>query len=431
MNTRRLFLIGFLLVMAFVLVACGGAEETPPVSEPEPTEAPAEPTEAPEPTAAPAEPTEEPQPEVAAEPVPGVTDDSIVLGMTNAESGPVSAIGIPLSRGLVAYFNWINEQGGVHGRQIQFLVEDDQYNPSNTVAVTRKLVEEDGVFAIVRPLGTGPGASVIDYLVENEVPVVGIASGSSLWSDPHKPTYFGIQPTYALEGRLMAQYALDVLGAERIGVFFQNDAFGKEGADSFVAALAERGVEPVVNVPYEATETDFSSHALALQEADPDLVFVYAIVVPASSLLTEAQKNGFEPTWLMTYVLADPILPFLAGEAAEGAQAGAWIVDPLNAPEAQQYRDVLAQEYPEEIPGGYSLSSWAVGEIIVEALNRAGPDLTREEFVAALESLQDFSTGLTPAFSYSADDHQGIKQMAIVELQGGVWIPVTDFFGEE
>jgi len=408
-----------LWIVAFVLAACAPAATPTPTAAPSPTPAPATPT--PPPPA----PTPTPTPKV-----PGVTADTIRLGMICALSGPVSTIGKPLARGMEAYFRWVNDQGGIHGRKIDLRIEDDQYNPANTVAAAKKLVEQDEVFAIVRPLGTATTAAILDYTIEKGVPVVGVASGSSLWSKPFKKTVFGIQPTYELEGRLMAKYAVEELKAKRIAVFYQNDAFGKEGAESFVAALKARGIEPVAMVPYEVTEKDFSAHALKLQQANPDLVFVYAIQVPAASLLKEAQKIGFKPKWLMTYVLADPILLALAGDAAEGVYAGAWLVDPENAPEAAKYREVLTKYFPDEKPGGYSISSYAVAEIIVEALKRAGPDLTREKFIAALESLKNFTTGLTPPFSYSETDHQGVKQIAIVQVQKGRWVPVTGFFGE-
>lgn len=410
---------GFRLLLLMVLVAAACAPAATPTPTATPPPAPPSPT--------PVPPTATPTP---APKVPGVTADTIRLGMICALSGPVSTIGKPLARGIEAYFKWINDQGGIHGRKIQFIVEDDQYNPANTVAAAKKLVEQDEVFAIVRPLGTATTAAILDYTIEKGVPVVGVASGSSLWSKPFKKTVFGIQPTYELEGRLMAKYAVEELKAQRIAVFYQNDAFGKEGADSFVAALKARGIEPVAMVPYEVTEQNFSAHALKLQQANPDLVFVYAIQVPAASLLKEAQKLGFRPKWLMTYVLADPILLALAGEAAEGAYAGAWLVDPENAPEAAKYREVLTKYFPDEKPGGYSISSYAVAEIVVEALKRAGPDLTREKFIAALESLKNFTTGLTPPFSYSETEHQGIKQIAIVQVQKGKWVPVKEFFGE-
>ncbi len=407
-----------LLMVAMFAAACVPPAAPTPTATPPPAPPTATPTLAPTAT-----PTPAPK-------VPGVTADTIRLGMICALSGPVSTIGKPLARGMEAYFRWVNDQGGIHGRKIQLIIEDDQYNPANTIAAAKKLVEQDEVFAIVRPLGTATTAAILEYTIEKGVPVVGVASGSSLWSKPFKKTVFGIQPTYELEGRLMAKYAVEELKVKRVAVFYQNDAFGKEGAESFVAALRARGIEPVAMVPYETAERDFSAHALKLQQANPDLVFVYAIQVPAASLLKEAQKIGFRPKWLMTYVLADPILLALAGDAAEGVYAGAWLVDPANAPEAAKYREVLAKYFPDENPGGYSISSYAVAEIIVEALKRAGPDLTREKFIAALESLKDFTTGLTPPFSYSETEHQGIKQIAVVQVQKGQWAPVTGFFGE-
>lgn len=361
----------------------------------------------------------------------GVTGEAIRVGMIAAMTGPVSTIGVPLYRGLDAYFRWLNEQGGIHGRKIELLIEDDQYLPANTVAAARKLVEQARVFALVRTLGTPTTAAILDYVTERRVPLVGIASGSSLWLRPFREYVFGIQPTYTTEGRLMARYAVEELKAQRIAVFYQNDAFGKEGMEAFVKVLRERyRLEPVALVPYEAADRDFSAHALALRRANPDLVFVYAITVPAASLLKEAQRLGLRTKWLMTYVLADPVLLQLAGPAAEGIYAGAWLVDPATAPEAETYRRALARYYPGEVPGGYSLSSWAVGEVVAEALRRAGRNLTRRGFLIALETLRGYSTGLTPPVDYSPTDHEGIKQIAIVQAQKGRWVTVKPFFGE-
>ncbi|GAB5601666.1 ABC transporter substrate-binding protein [Thermus sp. FJN-A] len=361
----------------------------------------------------------------------GVGPDTIRLGMIAAMTGPVATIGVPLFRGMDAYFRWLNAQGGIHGRRVELLIEDDQYLPANTVAVARKLVERDQVFALVRTLGTPTTAAIMDYVTQQRVPLVGIASGASLWLRPFREYIFGIQPTYTTEGKLMARYAVEELGARRIAVFYQNDAFGKEGMEAFTRVLRERyRLEPVALVPYEAADRDFSAHALALRRANPDLVFVYAIVVPASSLLREAQRIGLRPKWLMTYVLADPVLLQLAGPAAEGIYAGAWLVDPATAPEAETYRQALRRYYPGEEPGGYSLSSWATGEVVAEALRRAGRNLQRRGFLLALETLKGFTTGLTPALEYSPTDHEGIKQIAIVRAERGRWVTVKPFFGE-
>lgn len=364
--------------------------------------------------------------------VPGVTADTVTIGMPVALSGPVSAIGIPLARGAEAYFRWVNEQGGVHGRRIRLLLEDDRYIPSETLAVTRKLVERDEVFAIFRPLGTPTGAAILDYLVEREVLVVAPASGSSLWIYPFKRNYFNIQPVYFFEGGIMGKWALQVLKARRVAVFYQNDSYGKEGRDGFLQHLRLNGVQPVADVPYEPGETSFTAHAVRLRRANPDLVFMYAIPVPAASLLREAARVGLRTRYLMSYVLADPIMFRLAGDFMEGVQAGAWLVDPEDpGPAASAYRARLRAAFPGEVPGGYSISSDASAALFVEGLRRAGREMTRDRFIEAMETIRNFTAGeLTPPFSYSARDHSGIRALAMVEARKGKWVTLRPFFSE-
>ncbi len=364
--------------------------------------------------------------------VPGVTADTVTIGMPVALSGPVSTIGIPLARGAEAYFKWVNDQGGIHGRRIRLLLEDDRYIPSETLAVTRKLVERDEVFAVFRPLGTPTGAAILDYLVERNIPVVAPASGSSLWIHPFKRNYFQIQPVYFFEGRILGKWALEVLKARRIAVFYQNDSYGKEGRDGFLQYLRLNGVRAVAEVPYEPGETSFTAHAIRLREANPDLVFVYAIPVPAASLLREAARVGLRTRYLMTYVLSDPVMFRLAGELMEGVQAGAWLVDPEDpGPAASAYRARLKAAFPAEVPGGYSISSDASAALFVEGLRRAGRELTRERFIEAMETVRNFTAGgLTPPFSYSRNDHSGIRALAMVEARKGKWVTLRPFFSE-
>ncbi len=364
--------------------------------------------------------------------VPGVTADSIRVGMPVALSGPVSTIGIPLARGAEAYFRWVNDQGGIHGRRIQLLLEDDRYIPSETVAVTRKLVERDEVFAIFRPLGTPTGAAIMDYLVERQVPVVAPASGSSMWIHPFKRNYFNIQPVYFFEGRIMGKWALEVLKARRIAVFYQNDSYGKEGRDGFLQYLRLNGVRAVAEVPYEPGETSFTAHAVRLREASPDLVFVYAIPISAASLFREAARVGLRTRFLMTYVLSDPVMFRLAGELMDGVQAGAWLVDPEDpGPAASAYRARLRAAFPQEVPGGYSISSDASAALLVEGLRRAGRELTRDRFIEAMETIRNFTAGgLTPPFGYTRTDHSGIRALAMVEARKGKWVTLKPFFSE-
>jgi len=342
-----------------------------------------------------------------------------------------------MAQGSQAYFNYINDTGGIFGRKIEFIVRDDQYLPSNTVAATRQLVEQDNVFAIVHPLGTAHGLAVMNYLIQQGVPVIAPGSGASDWSKPLKKNYFAVQPTYTNEGRILADFVVDTLSKNkrvRVATFYQNDSFGREGEGAFVGRLLQRGFDPpVVRVAYEPTQASFSAEALKLQEAKPDVVLVYAITLPAAGLLTQAQNLGFRPQWVMTYILADPIMFTLAGQdAMEGAFLGAWTADPFG----KEPEDVVLYQQNmrtyhgnRALIGGFSLVTYADAVLVVEALKKTierDKDLTREGFIKTLEDFDNWRTGLLASpITYSRTDHQGAEEMYIVKATNGTFQAVT------
>ena len=168
--------------------------------------------------------------------VPGVTDTEVVVGSWGPQDGPAGAYGA-IDRTLDAYFKMINDQGGINGRKIRFIYENDSYQPAKTVAAVKKLVEEDKVFALCGGLGTAHNAAVMDYLVANNVPHVWPATGTTALAVPLKKNIYAVQLNYTTEATLATQYALDTMGSKQIAVFYQNDAFGKEGLDAVQAEL--------------------------------------------------------------------------------------------------------------------------------------------------------------------------------------------------
>jgi branched-chain amino acid transport system substrate-binding protein len=189
--------------------------------------------------------------------VPGVTEDKILIGSFQALSGPVAPIGLDMTRGMQTYFRWINDLGGVWGRKIELLVENDQFNPALTVALVKKLVESDGVFAIVGGLGTPGCLAVMDYLNSNGVPFVYQGSGSSKLAFPPKEWVFAVQPNYTVEGQIIAKYAVEELGAKRIAVIYQNDDIGNEGLNGVKMYLEKVGLKPVAEVAFTPGQVGF------------------------------------------------------------------------------------------------------------------------------------------------------------------------------
>ena len=357
--------------------------------------------------------------------VPGVTEDTIKLGSFIAQSGPVAPIGIPVMHGAQAWYSFINDEfGGIYGRKIEFIALDDGFNPANTVAVVKRLVEEEKVFAIVNPLGTITYQAVFNYLVENGVPVVSPHGNAVFMCQPTVHTAFSIQPNNIAFGKTLAQYAVLRLGAEKIGIAYVDDAFGNELKQYALEELEAQGVAPVAVVSYPGTETSFSSYVLQLRQAEAEVVILLGYLADGAAILREAETLGYEPQWLGTNTLTDLSLFKLAGVAAEGLIATGFATDPATPyhPEAYLFRLLLDRYFPGEIPSGYAEIAYVGAQMVTDALSLAGPDLTRDGFIEALESFTDWEHGLTPKITFSKDDHCGIENLWLIQAKGGAFV---------
>ncbi len=361
---------------------------------------------------------------IAQDEVPGVTDDTIKLGSFIAQSGAVAPIGIPVLHGAQAWYKFVNDQwGGVHGRKIEFIALDDGFNPANTVAVVKKLVEEEGVFAIVNPLGSITYKAVFDYLVEKGIPVVSPHGNAIFMCQPTVHTAFSIQPNNIAFGRTLAQYTVLKLEAEKIGIAYIEDAFGTELNQYVTEEFQKLGVEPVAVVSYPGTETSFSSYVLQLRQAGADAVILLGYLADGAAIMREAETLGYKPQWLGTNTLTDLSLFQLAPEAAEGMIATGFATDPATPyhPEAYLFTMLLDKYFSGEVPSGYAEIAYVGAQMVTDALNLAGPELTREKFIKALETFTDWEHGLTPGIAYSEDDHCGIENLWLIRARGNAF----------
>lgn len=357
-------------------------------------------------------------------PAPGVTDTEVVIGTFGPLTGPAAAWGDTL-RGLAAYAEYINEQGGIHGRQLRVIVEDDQYQPSKTVAAVKKMVEQDKVFALVNVVGTSNLSAVQDYLMQRGVPVVFYSTGSTKFQDPVNPYFFaGLMP-YDLEAKILVRYGVETLGVSKFAVFYQNDDFGKDGLKGAREAVAALGAQIVAEVAHSPADVDVSAHVLKMKEAGAEAVLVWGTVKHGALALMEAAKIGFEPKWMMSSVTATFQLP----ELAEGAAEGVYTVgvnatlDETDHPVVKSYLENHAK-YFQTAPNTTQLQGWGAGYAFVEALRRAGPQPTREGLIQALESFQDFQ-GLS-SITFTSDDHIGMRKGWVRQLQNGKFVRISE-----
>jgi acyl-CoA hydrolase len=354
---------------------------------------------------------------------PGVSPDTIKLGTFCDLSGPNASIGMAALRGYSAYYDYVNSWGGVHGRQIELLVKDDGFDPIRTEEAVGKLISKDEVFAIVSPLGTVTNLAVMDTLIEQEVPVISPHSGLSIWGSPLKRTYFALQPSYEVEGRILAQYSIENLKPERVVIFYVDDQFGLEGSAAFIKELEVHGLKPIGKLSHKTGENEPQKWAEELAAYKPDLVLLYSYLKPAADLLLAAHELDFRPDWLGNYVLSGPdLFRFASKQAAHGLRATSYPAGPLYNRGERLYRNLMARNYADETPGTHSRIGYAAAQLVIEGLDRSGPDLTRDGFITALEGITDWSGGLLPPISYSSTDHRGLTALAVMRALHGRWL---------
>jgi len=323
----------------------------------------------------------------------------------------------------------VNDQGGINGRKIRFIYENDSYQPAKTVAAVKKLVEEDKVFALCGGLGTAHNAAVMDYLVSNNVPHVWPATGTTALAVPLKKNIYAVQLNYTTEATLATQYALDTMGTKKIAVFYQNDAFGKEGLDAVQAELKKRGLPAATGVSYETADTNFSAQALKLQTSGADTVILYAVPKPGGSIIAEMGKIGYAPKLLSSSVINDPSIFQLAGTAINGMLIEAYLpaFDDTSNPKIVEYQAFMAKYAPKEQIGGFTEAGYTYGQVFIEALKRAGKELTREGFMTNLDQMQNFTGSLVPSLSYSPTDHAGVKAAYFQAAKDGKFVTITGY----
>lgn len=357
----------------------------------------------------------------AADAVRGVTDTEIRIGQWGPQTGPAALWGA-VARGSGLYFEMINEEGGIHGRNIKYFLRDDAYQPPKTKAIVKELVGDKEVFAFACGVGTATGMAVRDYLEKNRVPWVGPAAGSVHWCYPPEkaPYLFGTYPLYCDEAFLLVNYALDKLGKERIAFFYQNDDYGKVGLIGAQIALERRGMKLAASVSAEIMDTDLSSHCMKLKAAKPDVVIMWVLPKHGAIMLGTAAKLGFKPVWMTSSTLSDSQLMYKITKGLYKDVIFTTFGELLDSPNPLmiKYHEAQKRLEPKERWGTFYYAGILFIEPMVEALRRCGRDLTADNFVRAMESIKDFQ-GIGPKMSFGPKKRQGSRSFFVARCTEG------------
>jgi ABC-type branched-subunit amino acid transport system substrate-binding protein len=358
----------------------------------------------------------------------GVTDEEILIGTWAPMTGPAASLGA-IAVGMDAYFKYVNDEGGIHGRKLKLIIKDDGYDSSRTPEIAKQLVEEDKVFAICGGVGTSSCMAVKDYLATKWIPWVNPGSGSRVWTSPTQAYIFSVFPSYVTEGRILARHAAEELKAEKVGLFFQDDSFGREGQEGVSLGLGDAQKGLAVAVPYGRNDEDFSTHAQKFKDAEVDAVVLWSTPSKAGALIEEFKKLEFQPKLLASQVLADPVMFDLAGDAWEGAVVATGVPDPnSDEPGVVRAREIMGKYAPETPVGTYALMGMSWADVLAEGIRQAGPDLTRVRLIYTLERLESNGDNiLGKAIQFSPENHHGFNAVRLLKAEGDKYVYLTDW----
>ena len=365
----------------------------------------------------------------------GVTDTVIHIGQWGPQTGPAAPWGA-VARGTGVYFQMINEQGGIHGRKIEYHMFDDAYNPAKTKAGVKELQEGIGMFGWASGVGTACGLSVKDYLMERKIPWVGPAAGSLHWVSPPQKYLFAVYPLYYSEAKILCKYAVKELGKKRIAIAYQNDDYGKNGVAGAEAELNKHGLKLVAAVPVELSDTDMKPHVMQLRKADADMVLLWVTPGHAIRIIGTGRAMKFEPQWMSTSTCSDfPLMMAISKGLWQGVIVGNFGDLPdSQSPLMLEYKKAFDKYAAKgERWGVFFYAGIGFVEPMVEGLKRCGRNLTRERFVKEMEGIQDFK-GIFGRISYSAYEpsdifcRQGQDELFLTQcMEGGKSKKLTDW----
>jgi ABC-type branched-subunit amino acid transport system substrate-binding protein len=373
---------------------------------------------------------------------PGASDTEIKLGQTVPHSGPGSLYGV-LGRVGEAYFQMINDNGGLNGRKIKFLTMDDAYSAPKCVEATRRLVEQEEVLALFGSLGTAPQTAVHKYLNSKGVPQLLLNTGASKWNDPknYKWTMAGL-PLYPTEARILARHVVNVRPEGKIGILYQNDDFGRDFLGPFKKTLADAGgkAQVIMEQTYDLAEPTIDSQIINLSKSGADVFYNITTGKAASQSIRKVAELGWKPLQLLSAGSTGRSILSAAGfENAKDIVAIRYAKDAgvprwQNDPEVMGF-EALRKQYLPSVDPDNTIAYAGYGQVVTmtEIMRRCGDELTRENVLRQAANLNGFHSpffldGIT--YSYTPDDYTPMRTLYISIFNGQDWDisdrPVTE-----
>jgi ABC-type branched-subunit amino acid transport system substrate-binding protein len=348
----------------------------------------------------------------------GVSADKIVFGQAAALDGPASALGLGMKMGLEAAFAEVNKAGGVKGRKLELKSVDDGYEPTKSIEAAKKLLEEDKVFALVGAVGTPTAAATQPIATAAGAPFIGAFTGAEFLREPHKPLVMNIRASYFQETEAMVERLTKDLGATKIAIMYQDDAFGQAGLAGVKKAMDKRQMQLAGEGTFERNTVAVKAALLSIKKAEPQAVIMISPYKPAAEFIKLAKQIKLDVTFVNISFVGSDALAKELGAAGAGVVITQVVPFPKDAaiPVVGRYQASLKASAPDAQPGFVSLEGYLVGRAIAAALEKVDGEPTRQAMLDAVQRAGSLDLGGFK-LSYSPTSNRGSDQVFLTVIQ--------------
>ena len=364
---------------------------------------------------------------------PGVTPDSITIGAFGPITGPAAYIGLAGRDGANLAIKEINASGGINGRKLSMIFEDDGHSPTKALAAVKKLIDQDHVFMIFCVAGSNGTLGTIDFVRENgRVMFVSFASAPGVTWPFARNLFRGGTTEVPRYGELYAEYLHDYLKATKIAILNGREEYPKNEGDALTAQLKNwYQAAPVKRAEFNIGDKDFTPQLLEIQGADPQVIAIFGNPAEAAIAMRQAKELGMNQQFFLGTTMVDQSLLNVAKQAAEGASGFALLplLPSSSNPEMKSWVAKWKQEYP-NLPAGrpnvFDVLSYSDMYAVADAIKRAGKDITTDRLIDALEATHEYRAGaIASPLTFTKKHHIGNLRLQAMQVKNGEWEPVA------
>ena len=348
----------------------------------------------------------------------GVDASSVRFAQVAALDGPAGALGSGMRTGMLAAFDEVNRAGGVHGRTITLDSMDDGYEPNRSIEAVSKVINGDDHLALIGSVGTPTTKAVQPLATQANIPMIGPFTGAGFLRDPALSNVVNLRATYDAETAAWIEYLVDEQGLSNIAILYQDDGFGRVGLSGVTKALEARGMKLSAEGTYTRNTVAVKSALLEIRKAKPEAIVMVGAYKPLSEFIKLSQKMRMDATFVTISFVGSKALAAELGAAGEGVIVSQVVPQPWDTslPIVAEYHAALSAHDAQAEPGFVSLEGYLTGRLAIEALQAAGANLTRENYLAALGNLGTIDLGGF-TLTYGAGDNQGSDSVFLTRIK--------------